>query len=208
MAAPFDPERRDALIQAVSALDGVRHVGLDPRAGELWVACEPDRDRGPLEVAVRNALAAFGAGADTLDIRLSTGPTEAPRRRVRFLSVERSEERLQTRIAVELEWHDSIHRGSATCEKAPAIELNTTAAAVVDALERLTDVELGLRVVGVKRFRAFDSELMVASLSRDDGARQHLVGAVVVSADPFEAAALATLSALNRTLGNFLHTTD
>lgn len=208
MAQRVDADLRDAIVGAVRAIDGVRRVGLDGHAGELWVACEPDYDRGPLQVAVHKALADLGSEAEALDVQYTDGPALEPRRRVRFIGLERTEEGREIRIDVDLEWGDVVYRGTAHCEMSPAIELNTTAAAVLDALERMTDVELGLRVVGVKSFRAFDSEFMVASLSSSNGAPKHLVGSVVVGGDLFQAAALATLSALNRTLGNFLHTND
>ncbi len=208
MTRRVDAELRDVVVRAVRAIDGVDRVGVDREAGELWVACEPEHDRGPLQIAIRRALSDLGPEAEALDLNMATGPVREPRRRVRFMGVERTEDHRRTRIDVDLEWGAVIYRGTASCERSPAIELNTTAAAVVDGLERLTDVDLGLRVVGVKSFRAFDSELMVASLSGNDGSRKHLVGAVIVNDDLFKAAALATLSALNRTLGNFLHTND
>jgi hypothetical protein len=208
MSQSFDAELRDAVLRAVQVLDGVQHAGLDAEAGEIWIACDPDHDRGPVQVAVRKALAQLGPDAAELEVNLVGGPIDEVRRRVRFMGIERVDEPRLTRIDVDLEWGSVVYRGTATCVKSRPIELNSTASAVVDALEELTDVQLGLRVVGVKAFRAFDSELMVASLSGNDGTRQHLVGAVVVRDDQFKAAALATLSALNRTLGNFLHTSD
>ncbi len=68
--------------------------------------------------------------------------------------------------------------------------------------------KLDVRVIGVKPIHAFDSDLMVVSLMRNDGAPQQLVGAVVAGDDPHASVALAVLSALNRLLGNILRTTD
>ncbi|NIP78873.1 MAG: hypothetical protein GWM90_06600, partial [Gemmatimonadetes bacterium] len=114
----------------------------------------------------------------------------------------------RTAITVRLEWDGQVHEGTASGERGLAIELKTTAHAAVRALEQLTGQDLDLRIIGVKLIHAFDSDLMVASLLRGDGSRSRFVGAVVVSDEPNAAAALAVLSALNRLLGNFLHTTD
>jgi hypothetical protein len=90
----------------------------------------------------------------------------------------------------------------------PGVELKTTAQAAIDALEKLSAQTLGLRIIGIKQVHAFDSDLMVASMIRTNGPHQRLVGAVLVTDNPINSAALAVLSGLNRTLGNFLHTPD
>ncbi len=76
------------------------------------------------------------------------------------------------------------------------------------ALEAVVGESLGVRIIGVKRMHAFDTDLMVASLLRSAEAPKRLVGAVVFDGDAHRAVAVAVLSALNRTLGNFLRTVD
>ncbi|MFW5950532.1 MAG: hypothetical protein ACOCVZ_00300 [Gemmatimonadota bacterium] len=208
MAATLDADERAQLQERLLELDGVLHAGINPRSGDLWVVREQAYEHGPIELAVRNRIATLGYDTAPLTIRVTLPTDPGPRRRVRFESVDRVEEHGRVSISVSLEWDSTVHTGTATGERGPAIELKTTGEAAVRALEALTDQELGLRIIGVKPIHAFDSDLMVASVVRSGAARQPLVGAVVVTGQPLEAAALAVLSALNRTLGNFLHTTD
>lgn len=208
MAADLKADVRSKLEKQLLKLDGVLHASLDADGATLWLVRDPAYDQAPLEIVVRNRLTALGHDSADLDLRLSLPVAGGPRRRVRFDSVERVEERGRVTINLGLEWQDVVHTGTATGEGGAAIELKTTARAAVDALERLTGQDLDLRIIGVKPIHAFDSDLMVASLIRAGAGQQRLVGAVVVSGDPLEAAALAVLSALNRTLGNTLHTPD
>ena len=208
MAAALEGEERSALEAALKELDGILHAAVDERNGEIWVVRDPNYDRGPIEVAIRNRLAAIGRDPLGVPVRITLPTASGPRRRVRFVGVQRSDDQGRVTITVELEWNDVPHRGSATGERGPAIELKTTASAAVRALEVLTGQDLLVRIIGVKLIHAFDSDLMVASLIRVHGPSQRLVGAVVVHDDPLAAASLAVLSALNRTLGNFLHTSD
>jgi hypothetical protein len=208
MAAAFDANARTKLQEEVGTLAGVEHVSLDPSSGTLWIVRHPGYEQGPVEIAVRNHIASLGHDPAEIDVRLTAPVSSGPRRRVRFESVERVEEHGRVTIEVALEWHDTVHTGSAAGEEGPAIELKTTARAAVIALERLTGQNLDLRIIGVKPIRAFDSDLMVASVIRGGAGQKPLVGAVVVSSGPLEAAALAVLSALNRILGNTLHTSD
>lgn len=208
MAAPLDDRARSKLQAELSALDGVLHVGFDPQSPTLWIVRDPTHHQGPVELTVRNHLARLDDVPDDLEILLTLPVANGPRRRVRFESVERSETHGRITVTVHLEWEGQVHSGSATGDEGSAIELKTTAQATVYALQKLTAQDLELRIIGVKPIRAFDSDLIVASLIRAGAAHQHLVGAVVVSAGPLEGAALAVLSALNRVLGNTLHTSD
>lgn len=208
MAVALDADARSKLQEQLMEADGVLYAGFGQHSNELWVVRDPAYDKGPVELAVRNLIASLGHDSAGLDVRLTLPADSGPRRRVRFATIERVEDPSGITIRVGLEWDDKIHTGSATGEGGAAIELKTTARAAVDALEQLTEQDLDLRIIGVKPIRAFDSDLMVASLIRRGTDRQRLVGAVVVSGGPLEAAALAVLSALNRTLGNVLHTAD
>ncbi|MFO7894315.1 MAG: hypothetical protein R6U63_11315 [Longimicrobiales bacterium] len=209
MTARLDVDARDRLEEELMGMEGVLHASMDPRTGmELWVIRDPSHEQGPIEIAVRNRLAALGHDPGGLDVRVTLPTAPGPRRRVRFEGVERTEDGGRVSIAVMLEWDGQTYSGSATGERGPAIELKTTARAAVEALERLSGQALDLRIIGVKAVHAFDSDLMVASLYRSAGVQQRLVGAVLVTDDPLSAAAVSVLSALNRTLGNFLHTAD
>lgn len=208
MAAPLDDQARSKLQAELSDLAGVLHVGFDPKSPTLWIVRDPTHHQGPVELSVRNHLARLHGIPDDLEILLTLPVVSGPRRRVRFEAVDRSEHHGRVTVTVHLEWESQVHSGSAIGDEGAAIELKTTAQATVDALQKLTGQDLGLRIIGVKPIRAFDSDLVVASLIRAGAAHQHLVGAVVVSTGPLEGAALAVLSALNRILGNTLHTPD
>ncbi|MFW5946905.1 MAG: hypothetical protein ACOCUW_00320 [Gemmatimonadota bacterium] len=209
MAAPLDTDRRSRLETELMALDGVLHASVDPRSGrELGVVRDPGSEQGPIELAVRNRIVSLGYDPTDLDVRVVLPSSPGPRRRVRFEGIEREDHTGQVAITVALEWGGTVYTGSASGERGLALELKTAARAAIHALESLSGQSLELRIIGVKPIHAFDSDLMVASLYRSAGVEQRLVGAVVVSGDPLEAAAVAVLSAMNRTMGNFLHAAD
>ena len=208
MAATIDPETRATLESAVMELDGILHAAIDHRTGELWVVRDPDYDVGPIEIAVRARIASLGHDPASVRMRQTLPIASEPRRRVRFVGVERQEDQGRIAVAVRLEWNGEVVTGSATGERGPALELKTTAHAALIALQKLSPQELDVRIIGIKPIHAFDSDLMVASLLRGEGGQQRLVGAVVVTGDLNAAAAMAVLSALNRTLGNFLQNGD
>lgn len=206
MAAAFDADVRSDIQQRLLELDGVLHVALDAPSSDLWIVRDPEHEEAPLEIAVKNRITSLGIDPGQLAVRMAVPANPGPRRRVRLISVERLDEHRRVTIKVGLEWKGTVHTGDASAEKGSAIELRTTARAAVDALERLTGEELNFRIIGVKMIHAFDSDLMVASLIRPGADEKPLVGAVVVSTDRLHAVATAVLSALNRKLGNFLHT--
>ncbi|HKJ93044.1 MAG TPA: hypothetical protein VJ957_07740, partial [Longimicrobiales bacterium] len=174
-----------------------------------WIIRDPESEPVPLEVAVRTRLEALGYAAQDIATHLAVPVTEEPRRRVRFVEAERKEdERGRVTVRVGLEWAGRTHSGSATGERGEVIELKTTGMAAVEALESVVGEALGVRIIGVKRMHAFDTELMVVSLLRNVDGPRRLVGAVVFDGDPYRAVAVAVLNALNRTLGNFLRTGD
>ena len=131
------------------------------------------------------------------------------RRRVRFMGVRRSErENGQIGFTCTLEWQGREYIGDAAGERGFAYGLRTAAVATLRAVDEAVGEELGVRVIGVKPIHAFDSDLIVVSLVRDDNPPQKLVGAVVASSDPHTSVGLAVLNALNRVVGNILLTTD
>lgn len=208
MAGRLDTETREQLETALMALDGVLHAAIDSGPGvRVWVVRDPTYQESPIELAVRNRLGHLGHDPGEVDVRVTLPVLSGPRRRVRFEGVHREEAAGQVTITVSLEWAGEVHTGEASGDRGPALELKTTARAAIRALESLSGEDLDLRIIGLKAIHAFDSDLMVASLYRSAG-EQRLVGAVVVSDDPLAAAALAVLSAMNRILGNFLHTSD
>jgi hypothetical protein len=206
MNPPIDADTQLSVEQNLLTIDGVLHASVDSRSGDIWVVHDPHHEPGPVELAVRNLLAASGHPAADVRVRVALPTASGPRRRVRFVDAARAEHDFGVTVTVSLEWNDVVHEGSASGERGLAVELKTSAQAALDSLEKLTGQPLGLRIIGVKQVHAFDSTIVVASIMRTTGAPQRLVGAVIVGDDPLRSAAVAVLSGLNRTLGNFLHT--
>lgn len=124
-------------------------------------------------------------------------------RRVRLLSVERfPQPDGRIRVTVTLEWAGTKHVGDAT-DLGGTPQLRASALATLEALRSVLGGEPPARFIGVKQFRAFDTEIVVVALSRP-GRGAPLVGAVAGGDEITQAAARATLQSLNRLLGNFL----
>lgn len=204
----LQPETRAAIEDEIRHIDGIIHASFDRDSGDLWVIRDPAAQHEPIEVAVRSRIAGLGHDPATIDVRITLPTPPGPRRRVRFVDATRSQNNERVTVEVRLEWQDEVHTGSAEGEKGDTIELRTAAQAAVDAVQKVTGTDLSIRLIGVKVLHAFDSDLMVASLLLRQGGIRRLVGAVLVGDNLLSAASLAVLSALNRTLGNFLHTPD
>ena len=83
-------------------------------------------------------------------------------------------------------------------------ELRCAAEACVMALSKAVKGEIKFELLGVKAVRAFDSNVVIVSMSIPDQNETHrLVGCYLTDdADPTRGAALAVLNATNRILGN------
>jgi hypothetical protein len=87
-------------------------------------------------------------------------------------------------------------------------ELRCAAQACLTALEKAVKRELTFELLGVKAVRAFDSNVIIVSLSSPaTGEQQRLVGCYLTEGDPARGAAVAVLNATNRLLGNRLSRT-
>ncbi len=65
---------------------------------------------------------------------------------------------------------------------------------------------VGFELIGVKAVRAFDSTVVIVSLSiQQDSGVHRVVGSCLTDNDPARGAALAVLNATNRILGNRLY---
>ncbi len=112
------------------------------------------------------------------------------------------------RAKVVLSWADG-REFTGECEgvTSQAGELRCSAAAAVQALERVVQPQMGFELLGVKAVRAFDATVVIVSISASQEARaSRLVGSYLTETDPPRGAALAVLNATNRILGNFFAT--
>lgn len=191
-----------ALRTRLDAIAGVESVLIDDTLSTICLICDPQPPTGPIVDAARQVVNEFGL--EGADLQAVVRADSVIRHRVRFIKAERVPEAdNHTRIKVTLEWHEQPIIGEAVGEAGEFIENKTAAHAALDALEKLVDQDLGVRVVGVKTVRAFDTDVMVVSLLKSGSPSHRLVGAVANPPDGRSAAAIAVLNALNRMLGNY-----
>jgi hypothetical protein len=182
-------------------IPGIERVFADDQEDVVWLVCAPGTDPSAAATA---AVAA--AGEVEVEVRpLQRAGTTRTRVRLDGASCAAVDERTR-RAEVKLEWRGESYTATAVGEPGAAIELRLVAEAALQAIHRLRPEVEDIRLVGVKPTRAFDADLMVASLYRAGPPAQRLVGAVLVGDDPQRAAAAAVLGALNRLLGNYLST--
>jgi hypothetical protein len=143
-------------------------------------------------------------------------PTEARadstvvrRERLRFtgFSLTRSPSGLVT-AEVSLEWAPGeTVMGRAQGQASPAGDARLGAEAAIRALETFTEQTITFELVGVKCVRAFDANVVIASLiQRGDTGPDRLLGCYLADGDMVKGAALAVLNATNRVLGNYIST--
>lgn len=199
----MDAGTAQVLRAKLEALAGVERAVVDETSGTVLIHCEADCAPSLLNPEIDRVIAESGVEIKPGNINLLTDL--AARRRVKFAGVERIVERdKRVRIRIALEWSGNISHGEAVGENGDLIELRTSAAAALSALEGVLGEELHIKLVGVKQLKAFDAELMVVALYRGGDLPQRLVGSVSAGNDPRRAAAIAVLNALNRVLGNYL----
>lgn len=187
--------------------DQIERAVLDEEQGAVWIITTADVRAGEVRSRVHAILREFEITPEEVHLEFASTDASPYRRRVRFVGCERKVLKDgHVRIEAELDWQGEKFRGSAEGESGALIELRTAAQAALEAVKLLTKDELKLRLIGVKQLRAFDTELVVASLVRTDGEMQRFVGSVLATSDPPRAACLAVLNGLNRTLGNLLGT--
>ena len=187
--------------------DHIERAVLDEEQGAVWIITTADVRAGEVRSRVVEILREFGVAPDDVHLEFASTDANPYRRRVRFVGCERKVLKDgRVRIEAALDWQGEKFEGAAEGESGALIELRTAAQAALEAVMKLTKDELKLRLIGVKQLRAFDTELVVASLVRTEGEMQRFVGSVLATSDPPRAACLAVLNGLNRTLGNLLGT--
>ncbi|MFQ5704513.1 MAG: hypothetical protein ACE5HT_10885 [Gemmatimonadales bacterium] len=105
-----------------------------------------------------------------------------------------------------LQWSpDDSFEGEADGLSSPTGELRCAAEATVAALEQAVAEKVSFELLGVKAVRAFDSVVVIVSLSCHDGPpAQRVVGSYLADEQLPRGAALAVLNATNRMLGNIV----
>ena len=197
----LDVDAREHLRSELEALEGVRRAVIDEDPLRIYVICE--RAEGPTEMLVRSILARSGLAAADAEVHLSYLSAPEPRRRVRFVAARLTTPRMGRAVAqVELEWGGQTFRDEVEGETGAAVELRLAAQATLRALEAILNGRMQFGLVGIKSFRAFDTDVIVVLLRTENV--HALIGASLATGDPNRSAALAVLNATNRVLGNYL----
>jgi hypothetical protein len=197
----LDVDAREHLRSELEALEGVRRAVIDEDPLRIYLIC--DRAEGPTEMLVRSILAGSGLAAADAEVHLSFLSAPEPRRRVRFVAARLTTPRTGRALAqVELEWGGQTYRDEVEGETGAAVELRLAAQATLRALEAILNGRMQFGLVGIKSFRAFDTDVIVVLLRTENV--HALIGASLATGDPHRSAALAVLNATNRVLGNYL----
>jgi hypothetical protein len=201
----LDVDARDRLRAELEGLEGVLRAVVDESPLRVWLVCE--RTEGPTEMLVRSILARNGLFAADAEVNISYIPAPEPRRRVRFVSSRLATPRVgRARAEVELEWGGQTFADAVEGETGNAMELRHAAQATLGALGGILNGRMQFTLVGIKSFRAFDTDVVVVLLRTDNV--NPLIGASLATSDPYRSAALAVLNATNRVLGNYLSNVD
>jgi hypothetical protein len=207
-AAMLDEAGRERLRAELESVGGVRRAVVDGDASpSVYLICERG-DGGPVEALARGILAREGfVGAD---VQLAFVPAAEPRRRVRFVSARLTQPRPGRAVAeVELEWAGESYRQVVEGEGGAALELRLSALATLRSLHAILGGRVEFELVGIKGFRAFDAEVVVAVLRGGTPDGRTLIGAALATENLHNSASLAVLNATNRILGNYLsHSQD
>ncbi|HET7459695.1 MAG TPA: hypothetical protein VFJ82_00550 [Longimicrobium sp.] len=203
MPATLDTAALDSVRAELEAIDGVRRALLEGPPYTVYAIADRGA-AGPTEMMVHAVLARHGLGPGEAEVHVSYLAAPEPRRRVRFVSARVSTPRTGgAHAAVELEWAGRTVLGEVEGESGYALELRLAAMATLTALDQVMDGRVKFQMVGIKPFRAFDSDVVVA-LVRSDVDGKSLIGAALAADDPYRAASVAVLNATNRILGNYL----
>jgi hypothetical protein len=200
-SSALDVDTRDRLRAELEGLEGVLRAVIDEDPLRVWLVCE--RTDGPTEMLVRSILAHNGLFTADAEVNVSYIPAPEPRRRVRFVSARMGTPRTgRARAEVELEWGGQTFADAVEGETGTAMELRHAAQATLGALGGILAGRMQFALVGIKSFRAFDTDVVVVLLRTDNV--NPLIGASLATSDPYRSAALAVLNATNRVLGNYL----
>lgn len=112
-----------------------------------------------------------------------------------------------TRVTVELHGPEQGQRINRQAEGSTCVggDLRLAAQAMLDGLMEATKGVVKFDLIGVKPFRAFDTNIVVAAvMAHSDGMSRRLVGTAIVDEDAVTGAALAALNATNRMVSPLL----
>jgi hypothetical protein len=113
----------------------------------------------------------------------------------------------QCSAQVILKWDGQEFAGRSIGQSSTFGDFRVCAEAALRALEEFAKDAIQFELVGIKHVRAFDSDLLIVSISaRQDGLTMRLVGCCLAESDTRRSAAVSVLNATNRLLGNYINT--
>lgn len=200
----------ERLRKELEALPGIRRVLIDESPARVLLVCDPPGGYPPIEAAARALLLREGMQPELTDLQVSYLGSPQSRRRVRFRNLEVARPRAgQVEAVATLEWNERVYEGRAVGESGPAGDLRVCSQATLHALESVLEGVMSFQLVGVKSSRIFDDDMVAVLVYATDMPDRRLVGtSMVAQGEPCRAASLAVLNATNRTLGNYLLTSD
>jgi hypothetical protein len=111
----------------------------------------------------------------------------------------------QCSAEVTLEWDNMVFSGRAIGQSSPLGDFRVAAEAALHALSDFAKDAMQFELLGIKHVRAFDSNLLIVSVSLREGTQlTRLVGCYLAESDTRKGAAMAVLNATNRVLGNYM----
>jgi len=201
MPATLDTAALESVRADLEAIEGVNRAFIEGPPHTVHIVADVGA-AGPTEMVVHAVLARHGLG--DAQVHLSHLSAPEPRRRVRFVSARVQHPRMGgAQATVVLEWGGRTVTGEVEGESGYALELRLASMATLAALGQVMDGRVKFQMVGIKPFRAFDADVVVA-LVRSDVDGKSLIGAALAADDPYRAASVAVLNATNRVLGNYL----
>lgn len=131
-----------------------------------------------------------------------TSPRQRPGPRLELISAEVDRDASsQVQVVVTLSLSGREHRGEAEGVGSDLYVLRLAARATIRAVEAVLARSDYLRLVGVKRVRAFDADVALAAVRVSDDPSRQLLGAVPIDDRLVRSGVTATLDAVNRVLG-------
>lgn len=200
-SSALDVDVRERLQAELESLEGVRRAIVDEDPLRVYLVCE--RSETPIEMLARGILARSGLSSAAAEVHVAYLPAQEPRRRVRFVAARLTKPTIgRARAEVELEWAGRTFRDEVEGETGSAMEMRLAATATLRTLNAILNERVQFSLVGIKSFRAFDTDVVVVLLRTEN--INPLIGASLATEDPFRSASLAVLNATNRVLGNYL----
>ena len=199
-------ERLRRLEEAVGNLRGVRgaRADLDPTgAPSVRALVLPESDETAISGAIDSLARSSGLplGPDSIEILKADLPApdrRSRRRRLGSLSVTRSDDGFTVTVTLELQ--ADVLVGEAEAPTGRRFEMRAVALAVLDGLGDL--IEFQTQLDSVNLLQVGETRLAVVQLSTET---DYLVGSALVRYDEHDAVARATLSAINRLVGERTH---